>query len=419
MDEMMIGQRVGAVRRRRGLGLDTAAGLAGISKSYLSMLERGERRFERRGLLEDLAVALGCSVTDLTGQPYLPPDRPSADTLAALPGIREVVYDAALDDAPEVRARPVEALAAAVRAANAHRDAGRYGLAGRELGVLLGELHAHTAGGDAEARRAALPVLVEACHVAAAVAEVVGHQDLALACAVREAQAAELLGDDPALTALAAYGLGQAWLKVGARRQAAATLAGAGETTGLDPGAEDTAGAEMAGMVHLGSALLGARAADRDAAAGHLSEAAALATRTGERNTQLQHFGPVNVALWKVALAVELGEGPEAADAADANPIPVGLLGSTLRSANLSLDLARGWAQAGGGRDDRAIRALDAADRAAPTFVRNHPLARELLSDLYGRARRQRWELDSLRRRFNIGPGHGSQIVNERPHTHS
>jgi hypothetical protein len=52
-----------------GLSLETAAGLAGISKSYLSMLENGERRFSQRGLLEDLAMALGCSVTDLTGQP--------------------------------------------------------------------------------------------------------------------------------------------------------------------------------------------------------------------------------------------------------------------------------------------------------------------------------------------------------------
>ena len=79
------------------------------------------------------------------------------------------------------------------------------------------------------------------------------------------------------------------------------------------------------------------------------------------------------------------------------------LLGSPLRLANLSLDIARGWAQAGGDRDDRAIRALDAADRAAPAMVRNHPLARELLADLYGRVRRRMWELDSLRNRFDIG----------------
>jgi transcriptional regulator with XRE-family HTH domain len=38
-----IGQRVRMVRRRRGLSLEVAAGLAGISPPYLSMLERGQR----------------------------------------------------------------------------------------------------------------------------------------------------------------------------------------------------------------------------------------------------------------------------------------------------------------------------------------------------------------------------------------
>jgi hypothetical protein len=342
-----------------------------------------------------------CSVIDLTGQPYLPADRPSADALVALPGIREAIYDTTLQDAPQIAVRPVEQLAAVICRANDHRDAGHYGLAGRELGSVLVELHVHTATGGTDTRRAALRALVEACHVATAIAEVVGHQDLALACAVREGQAAEALGD-PALSALAAYGLGQTWSKVGARRQAAHTLATAVKTTSkdADPDAEDTGAAEMVGMVHLGTALLGARCGDRDMAMTHLTEAASLAERTGERNTQLQHFGPINVALWRVALAVDLGDGPAAAEQLDAKPIPVELLGSSLRTANLSLDIARGWAQAGGDRDEAALRALDVADRAAPAMVRNHPLARELLADLYGRARRRVWELESLRNRF-------------------
>jgi transcriptional regulator with XRE-family HTH domain len=403
-DAQSIGARARAIRRRRGFSLEVTAGLAGITKSYLSMLERGQRRLERRGLLEDLAAALGCSVIDLTGQPYLPADRPSADALGCLPGIREAIYDTTLQDAPEVAVRPVEQLAAVTRQANEHRDAGRYGLAGRELGAALVELHVHTATGKTDTRRAALATLVEACHVAAAIAEVVGYQDLALACAVREEQAAEALGDDPTLSALAAYSLGQTWSKVGARRQAANTLSSAVKMTSksADSDAEDTGVAEMVGMAHLGTALLGARSGDRDTATTHLAEAALLAERTGERNTQLQHFGPVNVALWRVALAVDLGDGPAAVERLESEPIPVEVLGSPLRTANLSLDVARGWAQAGGDRDEAALRALDAADRAAPVMVRNHPLARELLAELYGRARRRVWELDSLRNRFAL-----------------
>jgi transcriptional regulator with XRE-family HTH domain len=79
-----IGARARRIRRRRGLSLEVVAGLAGISKQYLSALERGRRGFNRRGLIEDLASALGCSVADLTGQPYLRVDRQSADAVAAV-----------------------------------------------------------------------------------------------------------------------------------------------------------------------------------------------------------------------------------------------------------------------------------------------------------------------------------------------
>lgn len=56
-DARSIGARVRKIRSRHGLSLDVAAGLAGITKGYLSMLELGQRGFNRRGLLEDLAAA--------------------------------------------------------------------------------------------------------------------------------------------------------------------------------------------------------------------------------------------------------------------------------------------------------------------------------------------------------------------------
>ncbi|MGH3830279.1 MAG: helix-turn-helix domain-containing protein [Pseudonocardiaceae bacterium] len=58
-----IGARAWMILRRRGLSLEVVAGLAGITKQYLSALELGQRGFNRRGLIEDLANALGCSAT--------------------------------------------------------------------------------------------------------------------------------------------------------------------------------------------------------------------------------------------------------------------------------------------------------------------------------------------------------------------
>jgi hypothetical protein len=69
-DARTIGSRARVIRRRSGMSLRVVAELAGITKGYLSMLELGQRGFNRRGLIDDLATALGCSVADLTGQPY-------------------------------------------------------------------------------------------------------------------------------------------------------------------------------------------------------------------------------------------------------------------------------------------------------------------------------------------------------------
>ena len=180
-----IGLRARMIRRRRGLSLDVAAGLAGISKGYLSRLETGQRQFERRGLLDDLAAALGCSVVDLTGQPYLPPDRATADALATLPGIQLAVYDCTLHDVPDMPARPVNELAGLAWQANAHCDEARYALAGRDFGAVLSELHVHVATGNTDTRRAALAALVEACLAASGTVRVLGHAELAVATARR------------------------------------------------------------------------------------------------------------------------------------------------------------------------------------------------------------------------------------------
>jgi transcriptional regulator with XRE-family HTH domain len=142
-----IGRRARIIRRRRGLSLDVAAGLAGISKGYLSMLERGQRRFERRGLLEDLAGALGCSVADLTGQPYPPPDRESAHAKRVVAQVERGLGEATLDDVPDLRPRPLPELAEWVETAAELRDTARYGSSGDNVDTALIELQVHVATG--------------------------------------------------------------------------------------------------------------------------------------------------------------------------------------------------------------------------------------------------------------------------------
>jgi hypothetical protein len=93
------------------------------------------------------------------------------------------------------------------------------------------------------------------------------------------------------------------------------------------------------------------------------------------------------VAGWELSIALEDGNGPEAAERFVAAPVTLSLLGSKCREGYLLFALARCWAQAGSTRDGEALRALDAADRLAPVVVRNDPLARELVLTLDHRAR--------------------------------
>jgi transcriptional regulator with XRE-family HTH domain len=408
-DARSIGARARMIRRRRGLSLDVAAGLAGITKGYLSMLEHGQRGFNRRGLLEDLADALGCSVADLTGQPYLPADRGTADALAVIAEITPLLYDITLDHVPDFPARPVDQLATWAARANAHCDEARYALAGRDLSALLTELHVHAATGSPAARRKALAALVEACAVAFGIARQLGHPQLAVQAMDRGHAAAVRLGD-PALAGFAGLAKAGAFSRLGARRTASTVLAQARAAveSDADPTGSDVRAAEALGMTHLLAAQLAGRDGRPGDAETHLAEAADLAQATGERNTLAWHFGPANVAAWSLAIAVERGNGPSHAERLDADPVGPTSAG---RRSRLHFDLARGYAQAEGDRDSEAIRHLDTADRIAPTRIRNDPIARDLVLTLDRRARRRVWELDSLRNRFGVGAA-GPRSVN-------
>jgi transcriptional regulator with XRE-family HTH domain len=395
------------IRRRRGLSLAVVAGLAGITKTYLSMLELGQRGFNRRGLIEDLAEALGCSVADLTGQPYLAPDRAITEGREALPGISLALKDFGPDEVPDVTPRPLDELVAWAHSANGHRDQGRFSLAGRDLGTLLIELQAYALTVGGVDRDRAFTALVQSCVVAGDVAtRLAGNGDLAVSATGRGYDMACRHGD-PGLIGLARWIWAIRLVEFGARGRASRVL-----TAGIDelgPSArlrdEDTLPAEMLGFLYLVSAQRAARDKQNDDAHAHLAEAEGIAVRIGECNGMRMHFGPTNVAVWRLGIGIELGEGGRAYELATRRPLDVAALNSQERSAALYFDLARALVQDGPNRDAEAIRHLDTADRLAPTRIRNDPIARELVVTLDRRAPRRVWELDSLRNRFGVsGP---------------
>jgi transcriptional regulator with XRE-family HTH domain len=410
LEAIEIGRRARRVRRRRGLSLEVVAGLAGFSKGYLSMLETGQRGFHRRGLIEDLARALGCSATDLTGQPYLPVNRDTADALTAVPGIQVALHNYGPDDVPDVRPRPLDELVGWAQTANDNRDQSRMSLAGRDIGTLVTELQVHTLTAGLPDRDRAVTALVTACGVAGPVAHVsAGNLDLGVTAGRHMYDLAWRHGN-PGLIGFARWFWASGLSSLGAQDRARAVV-----STGIDEltpvvrlGDGDTMPAEMLGFLHLRHGWIAARERRGDEAHAHLDEAGTIAARIGECNSMRRHFGPTNVRLNRLGIGVELGEGGRAYAEITRTPLDVDALGSPTASSEMHLDLARALVQDGPNRDAEAIRHLDTADRLAPQRIRMDPIARDLVIDLDRRARRRAWELDSLCNRFGLG-GPGSQ----------
>lgn len=98
------------------------------------------------------------------------------------------------------------------------------------------------------------------------------------------------------------------------------------------------------------------------------------------------YFGPDNVGIWRVAMAVELGEpgrAPELARQVNLAQVP-----SAARQAMYWADLGRGMAQERATRD-KAVGALLRAEKIAPQRIRMNPFVRDTVGDLMRRARRE------------------------------
>ena len=155
------------------------------------------------------------------------------------------------------------------------------------------------------------------------------------------------------------------------------------------------------GAMHLVHAVVKGHEGNRAEARTHLDLAEEIGGRLAQdRNDFDTEFGPTNVQLHRVAVAVDLGDAGEALEVAanvDASHL------SPERQARFLVDVARAHTQRR--QIGEAVAALTEADRLAPEHVRAHHQARATLQDLLAQAgRRPPAGLAELARRAGLTP---------------
>ncbi|MGW0432935.1 helix-turn-helix domain-containing protein [Micromonospora sp. NPDC003197] len=367
-----MGERIRARRELRGWSVRYAASRAGISHTSWSRIERGTQRTDRY-MVNDLAAALECSVTELTGQPYAPADRQLEAARIDAERVWRMLMAHPLTEATSGPPTPVEALvqeSMLVRDLYARCD---YAGALHRLVGLIPVLHRN------KRECAALEQMVPVYGAAMGCLINVGYAAQAWLAVDRCVEAAQELDSAVAL-AVAATNRARVMAYSGAYGPARSLC----ERAELDLQAHlsEPAALDLLGFHHLTRAHHCAGLHDVVTAEAHLAEAARIAERTGETDNYDMTWGPRNVALWQMAFLLDSGRPGEAMATADRIRL-AGL--PPVRQVYCYMDMARGLTALGKDRD--AVRMLLAAERVGPQHTRSATSARETARGLLRRGK--------------------------------
>lgn len=377
-----VGTRIREIRTWRGLDAKVVAELAGISPGYLSLIESGKRALGRRATLEAIAGALRVHPADLTATPVVEVDDPDvARARTALVDAATALAEVALGEST-VPLRPWGSVAADLQRLRDELKPGA-DLPG-QITLYPGlwrDVNAWVATDPSPRLHAELVWLaLDISNSAGAL----GANGVAHLAVTYMREAAEKL-DDPLWSGVAAYGRSLGLGANGSRARALQVTEAA--LDGLDPSGGD-AHRQVAGMLHLNSALSTGTLGDTDRSRDHLGEASRLAHAgddppgTGFAGLT---FNRSNVLIWSTALAVEAGDHGRAVELGT-NPV-AGAHPSHSRRGALHADLARAYATDRRRRPD-AVRELMTAEQLAPVKTRVNVWTRQIAGELARSVRR-------------------------------
>lgn len=375
-DPGSVGSRVAQNRKLAGLTQRQLAEKAQVSHSLVRAVERGAVPASP-AFLGAVSKALRINPADLTGQPYAPVPGQDSEVHAAVATLRTELAAYDLDNPDVIEARPLAQVASDVQAVCRYRRAASFRKLGESLPLLLGEVRAAVHRATGADRDEAFTLLCELYYSAHSLAHKLGYTDLAALAIDRLAWAAKEADD-------------QLWIAT-SQFQRAAILTSGGDwaaalaflercRAAIEPqlGAGDRRNLTAWGGLHLQSGLAAARSGKRDLADDHLAEARAVALRIGDDDDPILSFGPTNVGIWSVALAVEGLDGTEALNRARALVIPDGT--PKERAGHHYIDLSRAYLLHGDIM--RSVESLQTARSIAPSQTRYNPMVHETVRAL-------------------------------------
>jgi transcriptional regulator with XRE-family HTH domain len=385
-DSRAFGMRVAELRKQRGMKQEELAAALGRTASWLSQVERGVQPVNRLDVLRLLADGLGVPLQTLrpdtpiaASTPAEPADAANDLDQARLTISGYPVPDVLLAGAATESAIDVEALQNAVDEAWELTHGNRFAELSSAIGPLIPRLEraARTA---PETVRPTLWLLLSRTYQALSAAFVRQDEpDAAWLAADRSINAAERSGEVLHVFT-GVFRLAQAFVRLKRLDQgehAAATAVNA--LRQHVSGATATPEAlSVLGSLHLALALVHARAGNRADARTEIEHARQVATQIGaDRNDFNLEFGPTNVGIQAVSIAVELGDAGEAIEVGER--INADQL-STERRARLVMDLGRAYAQRR--QSGEALAYLLEAEELAPELIHTHVAARNAIREL-------------------------------------
>ena len=372
-----LGQKIAAERHRRGLSQPELARMVGRSVAWVSQVERGVRKVDRMSVLEALAAALDVPLAELAAE--APVVAAVTEEPPGAGGLRLVLSGAyALRAMLDGRRAPaISTLRTKARKAWELTHAGRYVELTDLLRSLVPDLETAARSLPEKQRAEVSELLATTYQACSAALAKLGEPEAAWIAADRAMAAAEWAGN-PMLVAAGAFRLVFVFINTRHYDQAEETARTAAEALWPMADQGDPRAISLWGGLTLQRAVIAAHVNDPDTAYGQLDRASQIAARLGEaRGEYNTEFGPANVRLYEIAVAVELGDAGRALRAA-ANVDTTGL--SAERQARMLIDVARAHAQRR--QVSEAVAALLQAEAITPEQIRSHALVRRLVSDL-------------------------------------